>query len=203
MLQRASRQSMRQMTNPQAISRYDSVAMSLHWLIALGVIGNFALGLYHGELPDDDPMARTTIFFHMSLGLLVLVLSVVRVGWRLTHKIPALPIDMPEFQKVLARTVEGLLYILIIAIPVAGWMLVSATTNPHPIPFFGLFDWPHISALAPMAQQYGRPFHRAIGETHELLAWTAIVLAGLHFAAAIYHHRIRRDDVVKSMLPFG
>lgn len=194
---------MRQMTNPRAISRYDSVAMSLHWLIAIAVVGNFALALYHGELPDEDPMARSTIFLHMSIGLLVLILSVIRVGWRLTHKIPALPADMPKIQKVLARTVEGLLYVLIIAIPLAGWAMVSATTNPHPIPFFGLFDWPHISALGAMAAQYGKPLHRALGETHELLAWTAIGLAALHFAAAMYHHRIRRDDVVKTMLPFG
>ncbi|MBU6472713.1 MAG: cytochrome b/b6 domain-containing protein, partial [Alphaproteobacteria bacterium] len=148
---------MKQTTAPRAISRYDAVAMSLHWLIALAVIGNFALGLYHADLPDEDPMARVTIFLHISIGLTILALSVIRVGWRLTHKIPALPVDMPRLQKVLARIVEGLLYVLIIAVPLVGWMMVSATTNPHPIPFFGLFDWPHIGAMVPLAEQYGRP----------------------------------------------
>lgn len=191
-------------TGPSATrTRYDSVAMTLHWLIALAVFLNIGLGLYMGDLPRGDVMKPVIVGLHMSIGLSVLVLALVRIVWRLAHSIPDLPADMPPWQKALARTVEFLLYVLTIAIPLAGWLMISAGPHAHDVNFFGLFIWPHIGPMANIAAENAHSVHEAFEEIHVVLAWTLAGLAALHIAAAIYHKRIRRDDVLKSMLPFG
>lgn len=184
-------------------ARYDGVAMALHWLIALAVFLNIGLGLYMGELPRGDLMKPVIAGLHMSAGLSILVLTIVRIGWRLPHSIPPLPAAMPPWQKALARTVELLLYVLTIAVPLAGWLAISAGPQGHGVSYFGLFDWPAIGPMANVAADYAHAVEEALEETHVLLAWTLLGLAVLHIVAAIYHHGIRRDGVVRTMLPFG
>ena len=190
-------------TPPAARTRYDNVAMTLHWLIALAVFLNVGLGLYMGELPRGDPLKPAIVGLHLSVGLSVLVLAVLRVVWRLTHSIPDLPGDMPPWQKALARTVEFLLYVLIIAIPLAGWMMISTGPHAHDVNYFGLFTWPHVGFMGNIAAENAHSVHEALEETHALLAWTMLGLVAIHIAAAIYHQHVRRDNVLKSMLPFG
>ena len=186
--------------NTAVRTRYDTVAIMLHWLIALAVLINIGLGLYMGDLPRSDPMKFPIIQLHKSIGLTVLVLSLIRVAWRLVNPVPPLPADMSPAQKALARTVQVLLYLLIIVIPLSGWMMVSASPLGLPTSFFGLFDWPHIWFLADMTRDSKKAIVESFAESHELLAWTAIILIPLHFAAALYHHFVRRDGVMKTMM---
>lgn len=182
-------------------SRYNTVAMALHWLIALAVFINIGLGLYVADLPDSDPMKFEIIQFHKSVGLTVLVLSLIRVTWRLVSPVPPLPADMNSFLKKLARATQFLLYVLIVAIPLSGWLMVSSSPLGLPTSYFGLFQWPHIWFLADMTRAGKKAVAGVFLETHVFLAWSAIVLVALHVAGALYHHLIRRDGVLKSMLP--
>ncbi len=184
-----------------APARYDAVAIALHWSVAAVVLTNLALGLYMGELARTDPMKFEIVQLHKSIGLLTLVLSLGLVTWRMTHRIPTLPAAMNTTLKFLAWTIHGLLYTLIVALPLFGWMMVSASPAGRPIPFFGLFNWPALWFLADL----GKPDKKAIvgvfGEGHELLAWTMIALVAVHIAGALWHHFWARDNVLTRMLP--
>lgn len=182
-------------------NRYNSVAMALHWLIALAVLTNIGLGLYMADLPNSDPTKFQIIQFHKSVGLTVLVLSLLRVAWRLANPVPPLPANMNPLLKKFARATQFLLYVLIVAIPLSGWLMVSASPLGLPTSYFGLFQWPHVWFLADMTRAGKKAIVGLFLETHEFLAWSAIVLVTLHVAGALYHQFVRRDDVLKSMLP--
>jgi cytochrome b561 len=181
--------------------RYGSVAMSLHWLIAAAVIVNLAVGLYMADLPRGDPNKFELIAWHKSIGLTVLTLSVLRVLWRLVNPVPPPPAGLSSVLKFAGRALHFLLYFLIVAIPLAGWLLVSVGSMGHPTPVFGLFGWPSFPILADMSRSVGHPYREVFDTTHVWLAWSAIVLIPLHVGAALYHQFIRRDDVLLRMLP--
>ena len=192
-----------QTTSSTGPSRYDSVAMTLHWLIALTVILNIALGLYMGELPRTDPMKFTILQLHFSVGLTVLILSVLRVAWRLMNKVPPLPANMSTLERWLAKGMHLAFYILILALPLTGWAILSASPRGGPIPYFGLFNWPHIWFLSNMDMAGKKAIIGSIAETHETLAWIMIVLVPIHILAALYHQHVRKDGVLARMLPWG
>src|SRR6185312_241004 len=168
-------------------THYGSVAMFLHWLIALLVIVNLGLGLYFSDLPGSDPAKFVLAQTHKSIGLTVLSLSVLRVLWRLVNPVPPLPADMNPGLKFIARTSQFLLYVLIVAIPLTGWIMVSASRLGLPTPYFFLFDWPNLPKIGD---------HEMWEDVHTYLAWSAIVLIPIHIAGALYHQFIRRDDVL-------
>jgi cytochrome b561 len=169
---------------------YGDVAMFFHWLIAALLIVNICLGLYFADLPRSDPNLFTLAQIHKSIGLTILVLSVLRVLWRLINPVPPLPIDMPAGLKVLARTTQFLLYVLIVAIPLSGWLMVSTSRLGLPTPYFFLFDWPNLPRIGD---------HEQWEDIHTLLAWSAIVLVPIHIAGAFYHQFVRRDRVLSQM----
>jgi cytochrome b561 len=181
--------------------RYGSVAIALHWLIALGVIANICVGLYFADLPRSDPSKFMLFQLHKSIGLTVLVLSLVRVGWRLVNPIPPLPASMSPTLRLVARTTQFLLYVLIVAIPLSGWAVVSASPLGLPTLYFGTFVWPHIPFLADLPRAAKVPLQKELSGVHVLLAWSAIVLVALHIAGALYHQFVRRDEVLVRMLP--
>jgi cytochrome b561 len=182
-------------------THYGSVAMLLHWLIALLLIVNICLGLYFSDLPRSDPNLFTLSQIHKSIGLTVLVLSVLRVLWRLVNPVPPLPAAMNGALKFLARGTQFLLYVLIVAIPLTGWIMVSASRLGLPTPYFFLFNWPNLPFFNGLDLHARIAAHERWEDIHSLLAWSAIVLIPLHVAGALYHHFIRRDAVVKQMLP--
>jgi len=187
------------MTAPQM--RYGRVAIALHWLIALGVLANIALGLYFADLPRSDPDKFLLTQTHKSIGLTVLVLSLLRVGWRLLHPIPPLPQSMPMILRIAARISHFLLYVLILVIPLSGWALVSSSPLGLPTMYFGWFAWPQLPYLSELPRATKKIVSHQFGETHVLLAWSAIVLVPIHILAALYHQFIRHDEVLGRMLP--
>jgi cytochrome b561 len=189
------------MTMPAAPTRYGNVAITLHWLIALGVLVNIALGLYFADLPRSDPDKFLLVQTHKSIGLTVLVLSLARVGWRLVHPIPPLPASMSPALRVAARTTQFLLYVLIVAIPLSGWALVSSSPLGLPTEYFGWFAWPQLPYLAELPRAAKKMWSHEFGTIHVFLAWSAIVLIPIHILGALYHQFIRRDVVLARMMP--
>jgi cytochrome b561 len=182
-------------------TRYGSVAMTLHWLIAVAIIVNLALGFFMADiLSDQDPSRFAIIQFHKSLGLTVLVLSVLRLVWRIINPVPPLPSWMSPGLKMLAHATHYLLYFLIIAIPLTGWALASASPLGLPTNYFGLFHWPGIPFLTDLTRAQKMPLRHEFFAMHMYLAFTALVLVPLHVCGALYH-QFRGDDVLRRMVP--
>ena len=181
--------------------RYNSVAMSFHWVIAILLIANIALGLYMGDLPRSDPNLFTIVQTHKSIGLTVLVLSLLRLGWRMVNHVPHLPLGMHPIVAGFARFTHVFFYFLIIVIPLSGWLMVSASPLGNGTNFFGLFIWPNLGFYAGQTRAQLHPVHEMYEAVHVYLAWTAIVLIPIHVMAALYHHFLRGDDVLRRMVP--
>jgi cytochrome b561 len=169
--------------------RYTSVAIALHWTIALLIIANLAIGLLH------ESVLKGTIPLHKSIGMLVLLLSIVRLVWRLTHRPPPLPATVKSWEKGLAHAVHWLLYALMILIPLSGWVFTSASPKRYPLSFFGLFPLP------PFPVTQDKELSHMIAERHEQFAWAMIALLVLHIGAALKHRFLDRDRTLDRMLP--
>lgn len=180
---------------PLAAARYHSVAIILHWVIALLIIGQLFGGLYMHNLPNTDPSKFDLYQLHKSFGLSVLALSIARLGWRLTHKAPPLPVAMPNWQKLAARGVHWGFYALMILTPLAGWAIVSVSPTDIPTKWFGLIP----VADLPLARSHD--LEELMEEAHEILAKLIIVLLFLHVGAALKHLFVDRDGVFTTMIP--
>ena len=183
--------------------RYGTVAITLHWLIALGIIANICLGLYFSDLPRSDPDKFFLTQTHKSIGLTILVLSILRVIWRLMNPVPPLPETMSPVTRFAAHTSHFLLYFLILAIPLSGWLLVSSSPLGLPTMYFGWFAWPQLPYFSELPRAAKRIWSHEFGTVHVYLAWSAIVLVTIHVLAALYHQFIRRDVVLGRMLPLA
>ncbi|TPG15293.1 cytochrome b [Sphingomonas oligophenolica] len=168
--------------------RYSTVAIWLHWSIAALVIANLAIGLLHDSLLHG---VRWAIPLHMSFGLTVLILSLARVAWRLSHPFLPAPTDVPRWQQVAARATHIALYALILLMPFTGWMMASA--GKHPIGFYWLVDAPKL----PVSKALGDVAHQG----HGVLGWLMLALVALHVGAALRHHFLLRDGVLGRMIP--
>jgi cytochrome b561 len=171
-------------------ARYTSVAIGLHWLLALLIIGTFAFGIYMHELPISP--ARLKYYnWHKWAGVTILALSALRLLWRLSHRPPADP-PMPAWQARSAHLTHGLLYLLFFAVPLIGWAYSSAAG--FPIVWFGVVPLPDFVPVDKALAEAIKPWH----------ARSAYALAGLvllHVAAALKHHFVDRDDLLDRMRP--
>ncbi len=181
--------------------RYGTVAMTLHWLIAIAIICMIAFGYYLSTLPITDPSLYRLVQLHKSIGLTILALSVLRIIWRLINPVPPLPDTLSRPMKVLARFTHVLLYVLIVAIPFTGWAMVSASPLGLPTMWFGLFEWPHIGFLAHLPYDQKDAKEEAIHSVHAWLAYGTAALLVLHVGAALMHHYFMKDDTLRRMLP--
>ncbi len=182
--------------------RYGSVAMTFHWVIALLIVINLGLGFYFANVMEHgDPNFFAVVQLHKSIGLTVLVLSVLRLLWRLVNPIPPLPAGLSAGMRLLARSSHVFLYLLIIAVPLFGWATVSSSPRGTPTIYFGLFEWPHISFLASLPRADKRAYDDLFSTVHAVLAYSALGLALLHITAALWHQFVRHDNVLRRMLP--
>lgn len=171
---------------------YGSVARALHWLAAVCVIAAWVLGVLLDDLPKR--IEGRALFVHETVGLALLAIVLVRLGWRLGGNPPPPPLPGPlaRWSQPVAHGLHWLLYALLIAVPVIGIVLTFA--RGQSLPLFGLAEiaspWPRDRALA-----------RSIKGVHELAAHLTIVLATVHAAAALVHHYLLRDDTLRRMLP--
>lgn len=167
--------------------RYGQTAIVLHWLIAFLILVQIGLGWTMNEiLPDHTPIQAAVQGVHISLGLTILLLVLVRIGVRLTHPAPPLPALMPVWEKTLARASHLLFYLLMLAMPLTGWALVS--TGTHPIHFWGL-PWPHLPGTAALlGSPAPKPVRHELMHIHVyILIWIVMLNLALHVAGALKH----------------
>lgn len=170
--------------------RYGAAAQSLHWIIVLLLVAQYALAWYAGSLPRG-PLMGQLFWWHKSLGILVLGLAVVRLGWRIFDRPPPLPAAMPRWEQVAAHFGHGLLYLLLFAQPISGLVMSWASKNPPA--FFGL--------VLPNPIGPNPAIHEAGGAAHEWISYALLVVVAGHVAAALRHHWWLRDEVLVRMLP--
>ncbi len=184
------------------LTRYNAVAMSLHWAIAALLIANIALAWYFNTLPRAAQIAP--IQLHKSFGITILILSLGRLAWRFVSPPPPLSAAVVGWERWAAGTVYVLFYVVMIGMPLSGWATVSASRLIHvfPIKLYGLIPWPAIGPLTTLPKAEMHAAHAAAWTTHQWLAKLAYALIVLHVAAALRHLFIRRDDVAARMIPF-
>lgn len=182
--------------------RYTTVAIILHWVIAVAIIGLLASGLWMSSA-INDPASKAFAFavfqWHKALGLTVLVLSLARLAWRIGHNAPALPGHMTQAERMAAAGTHVLFYGLMIGMPLVGWAMVSASPIGLPTLYFGLFEWPHLPILSTLADK--APVEATLKTVHMTGGYIFAALLVLHVAAALKHHLFDRDDVLLRMLP--
>lgn len=171
-----------------SILRYTKVAIILHWIIAVLILGLLATGWYSEVLPKGD--ARTSIvMLHKSVGLLVFGFIMLRIFWRLSHKPPALPESLPAWQRTVAGILHFALYLLMFIQPVSGYL--SSLLGAKPVTFFGIVipQWVEKNDAI-------RPFFH---DTHEIAGIIFTALVVIHIAAAI-KHQLAKDGIAQRML---
>jgi cytochrome b561 len=179
--------------------RYTRVAIVLHWLIAIAIIGLLAVGLTMTEKDFYPQDVQFQLFqLHKSMGLTVLVLSVLRLLWRLLHKPPPLPAEMQAWEVFAAKATHWVFYGLMFVIPLTGWAMVSTSSWGLPTYWFGLFEWPHLP-LQNLSSKEG--INEGAGNAHEFFSYLLIALLALHIGAAVKHYIWNRDNVVSHMIP--
>lgn len=181
--------------------RYAVVAVVLHWLIAAAIVGQIVLaGRMEGPL---TPTGFAVLQLHKSIGLTILLLSLLRLGWRLANPPAPLPATMSRWERELARAVHVGFYVFMIAMPLTGWLMVSASRTPQPTLLYGAIHWPNLPGLQELAPAAKKSW-RQIGEvSHGLLAKVFYVLIALHVAGALKHQLFSRDEPVLARMAPG
>jgi cytochrome b561 len=173
--------------------RWGAVAQLLHWLIVVLIIVQFTLALWAAALPLGDRKVGV-LAYHKSFGITILMLAIVRLPWRWFNPTPVLPPIMKPYERRLAHFSHAMLYILLFAQPLTGWMMSSA--RGFPVSWFRFFQLPD---LVPKS----KPLYQALVTTHATLACVLVAVVVLHVAGALKHHYVLRDDVLRRMLPFS
>jgi len=173
--------------------QWGSVSQALHWVVVALVLAMAWIGLTMGDLPSGpDKIAAYAL--HKSIGITLLALIVLRLAWRLHAGAPASLPGPPAWQERTASLTHWALYALLLAMPLSGWILNSA--SGYPLQWFGVFNLPAIAGK-------DQNLRELTGDIHEWLFWALVTLAVLHAAAAFYHHLFLRDATLARMLPRG
>jgi cytochrome b561 len=172
---------------------WGSVSKLLHWLIVLLIINQWVIAERADSLPIGIAKLQA-LAWHKSFGITILMLAVVRLAWRWMNPVPDLAGETRPWERVLARISHLLLYALIFAMPLSGWLMSSAKN--FPVSWFKLLQLPDL--VSPDQQIFER-----MRDLHHLLFDVLVVVAAVHVAGALKHHFINRNDVLKRMLPFG
>jgi cytochrome b561 len=171
--------------------RYGSLSIGFHWLMLLLIVAVYACIELREFFPKGSDPREALKTWHYMLGLTVLVLVLLRLVVHIFGTIPDIKPDPPEWQKLSARIIHLALYVFMIGMPLAGWLILSA--GGKPIPFFGL----QLSALISESE----PLAKLIKEIHKTAGTVGYFLIGLHAAAALFHHYIVRDNTLRRILP--
>jgi cytochrome b561 len=176
-------------------SRYSGGAIFFHWLIAALIIANIAVALVTDDW--EGPARAAAMQFHKATGFTVLLLSLLRVLWRLLHRPPPFPAEIRRWEAIGARAAHWLFYVLMIVLPLTGWLMISAAAERRPFNWYGLFGLPYLPVQG----------NKALGgfshEAHEVLGYVMIALIALHVAAALKHHFADRTRLIARMWPGG
>lgn len=179
--------------------RYTSVAITLHWIIALAIFGLIGMGWFMGDLPNDHPAKENLYQLHKSVGITVLLLTVARIAWRVMNPPPEDAEGLTGWERLLSHGVHIGFYALMLAMPLTGWLYVSTAYDfDIPTVLYGLVSWPDLPFVSGLANAAG---HGVVEFLHSKLAWVAIGLTVLHVAGALKHEFGAEEGVLKRMLP--
>ncbi len=176
---------------PMVTDRYTRVAMALHWLTALLIFCGLGLGLFMTGL-EFSPTKFRLYAWHKWIGITVFLAAAARLAWRAGHAPPPLPPSTPAWQRLTAAWTHRLLYVLLLAIPVSGWIYSSATGIS--VVYLGLVPLPDLVAK-------DRELARTLLTVHQALNFTLATLVILHVVGALRHHFVDRDGTLARMLP--
>jgi len=171
---------------------YTRTAIILHWLVALLIFYAWPLGAYMTDMPLS-PQKLHYYAWHKWAGVVVFVLAVARLAWRTGHPAPAMPATMPAWQQRAAAGLHHLMYLLLLAIPLTGWVMSSA--KGFQTVLFTVLPLPDLVAK-------DKALGDMLAEVHEALSWALAALVVAHVAASVKHHLVDRDDILVRMLPF-
>lgn len=184
-------------------NRYSTVAIILHWLLAVLLVSMVAFGNYAGGLRDGLMTGQSTLQevqfaynAHKTTGLLVLALSLGRLAWRLMHPVPPMPTHMASWEKIVASATHWLFYALMIGLPIGGWLAASA--SPFPTLLFNNPDL--VLPKLPIAQD--QELAEGLGRAHGFGGYFMLILIALHMGAAFKHQFLDKDGLLARMLPF-
>ena len=181
------------------MERYSTIAILLHWLIAVLFIGMIGVGFYMTGLGDADLSLKFSLYqWHKSFGVTIMLLTLCRLGWRLTHA-PPIGATPPAKAQIAAKVAHILFYFLTLAIPLVGWAMVSASPFNIPTLLFGELHWPHLAFFNNFPDKTSA--ESTLKLIHKTLAYGTAVLAVGHIAAALRHHFILRDHTLAKMIP--
>jgi cytochrome b561 len=172
--------------------QWGSVAKFFHWIIALAILGNGTFGLLM-DLASSPMQKINWLAVHKSIGLTVLALALLRILWRWSDRRPVEE-PVPRWQQLSARAVHGVLYVMIVAMPLSGWWFNSISGKP--LQWFKLFNLPALVA----ENQDLKDFAHGV---HEYLFWFLMLVLVTHVGAALKHHVFEKDNVLRRMLPFS
>jgi cytochrome b561 len=170
---------------------YTPTAKALHWAIVVLVLSQFVVSAL---MPDIGPRAQpgTLVNLHFSLGLTILAVMGIRFAHRLLHPVPLEAAEAPAWERTVAKATHSIFYFVLLVGPFLGW--ASASSHRLPVTFFGLFTLPPLAAPR-------TPWANTAGDIHTFAMWTLLAIIVLHAAAALYHHFVRHDSVLRRMLP--
>lgn len=176
-----------------AATTYDATGKAFHWMVAALVVCQFVTALLLPQIELDTPV-DTTINLHFNFGLVILVLMAARLVHRWMHPVSVAPGDLPVWERTLALATHRIFYAILLVGPFLGW--VAASAHSVPVRMFGLVALP---ALAPRKAEWGF----LAGDIHGYAMWTLLALIGVHAGAALYHHFVRHDGILRRMLGNG
>lgn len=179
--------------------RYSAVAMVLHWLLALAITVAIVLGWRMDGPPGPQSFALYQL--HKSVGITVLLLTVVRIGWRLRKPPPPLPVTLTRAERLAAHGVHAGLYVLLVGLPLTGWLLVSTSARTIPTILFGTIPWPHVPGTAALSAATRETVSASAEFGHESLVKLAYLLVALHVAGALKHQFVDRSNHFRRMFP--
>ena len=178
------------MTQPVPIDSWNGVSRGLHWLMALLILVQALVGWIGSDL-ERSPLKIDVLTAHKSLGITLLLLAAFRLLWRWAHPAPPPPPGSKRWHVWAAGLSHALLYLLMIALPLSGWLVASTTIVPWKL--WWIIPWPDIAS----ADEHLREIAE---DLHEALVLGLFVVLAAHVAAALWHHYAQRDDVLKRML---
>jgi len=179
--------------------RYHSISIGLHWLVAILVLAMLGIGLYMTELGTSDPLRYSLTQWHKSFGIVTMLLIVWRILWRLAYPAPALPEHLKGWEVRVAATSHVLLYLLMLIIPISGWVMVSASPLDLPTLVFNQFPWPHLPLLDALTNK--EVVSQQFRDVHEAAAKLLMLLLAVHIGAALRHRFVLNDGITARMSP--
>ena len=187
------------MQSDYSTHRYTSIAIILHWVMALGIGALVVMGLAMTHLKLEPTRLFQLYQLHKSIGITVFLAAFLRLAWRLSHRPPDLPETMPAVERAAAASGHSLLYAFLFALPVTGWALVSASAFNIPTVLYGIVPWPDLPLLPTLDGK--APVEALLKLAHAYGAYALMAVVAVHAAAAFRHHFIIGDDVLRRILP--